>query len=105
MACGQVAVYPFVADACAALADAVNEVRVWRSTDSDLVNAYAGMVVAYGRLMRLTLAEGSYGPVHLAVVDHLIERLGQARAGEIATPVLDIVDRPHAELRREATLA
>lgn len=92
-------------DACAALADAVNEIRACRASDRELVNTYAEMVAAYSRLVRPMLAQGSHGAVHLAVIDHLIERLRQARAGEITTPVLDFVDRLHAELTRETTLA
>ena len=55
----------FVANACAALADSVNELRAAR------------------------------------VGDHLVERLDQARAGEISIPLLDIADRLHAELVRQ----
>jgi hypothetical protein len=68
----------FVADACAALADAVNEIRVSRAADTDLTSAYAEMVVAYGRLLRHHLSDSAHGPGHLAIVDHLIERLRQA---------------------------
>jgi hypothetical protein len=35
------------------------------------------------------------------VIDHLVERLGQARAGDISIPLLDIADRLHAELVRQ----
>jgi hypothetical protein len=35
------------------------------------------------------------------VIDHLIERLGQARTGEISIPLLDIADRLDAELVRQ----
>jgi hypothetical protein len=35
------------------------------------------------------------------VIDHLVERLDQARAGEISIPLLDIADRLHAELVRQ----
>lgn len=89
----------FVADACAALADAVNEVRVVRSTDEELVATYAELVVAYSRGMREQLT--AEGTARLAVIDHLVDRLRQAQAGEITLPVLDVVDRLHAELTRE----
>lgn len=34
-------------------------------------------------------------------MDHLLERLAQARCGLIAPPVLDIVDRLHGELTHD----
>jgi hypothetical protein len=37
----------------------------------------------------------------LNVIDHLVERLGQTRAGEIRIPLLNIADRLHAELVRQ----
>ena len=91
----------FVADACAAFADAVNEIRVSRAGDTDLVSAYAEMVVAYSRLLRSRPCSDRHRPAHLAIVDHLVERLRQAQNHEITTPVLDIVDRLHGELTRE----
>lgn len=91
----------FVADACAALAAAVNEIRVSRSGDQDLVSAYAEIVVAYSRLLRHQSSDDRYGSAHLAIVDHLVERLRQAQNNDITTPVLDIVDRLHGELTRE----
>ena len=39
--------------------------------------------------------------MRLAVIEHLVERLAQARNGEITTPALDIVDRLHGELTAE----
>ena len=92
----------FVADACAALADAVNQVRVSKSTDGDLVDAYAETVVTYSRLVRRRLDGDPHGSARLNIIDHLVERLRQARAGENPLPVLDIVDRLHAEITREA---
>lgn len=91
----------FVADACAALADAVNEVRLSRSTDTGLVDTYAEMVVAYSRLLRRQWAEypdHRSAVVRVNVVDHLVERLRQARDGEITVPVVDVIDRLHGEL-------
>jgi hypothetical protein len=36
----------FVADACMALADAVNQTRAWSQSDHELIDAYAEMVIA-----------------------------------------------------------
>jgi hypothetical protein len=91
----------FVADACAALADAVNELRVVRTPDTDLVDAYAELVVAYSRLVRRQLADDPTGVVRVNIIDHLLERLRQARAGEDTLPIVDLVDRLHGELTRE----
>lgn len=90
----------FVADGCAALADAANQIRLARAGDAELVNVYAEMVVAYSHLVRDGLAERGE-TVRLAIIDHLVERLRQAQTGEIAMSVLDIVDRLHGELTRE----
>jgi hypothetical protein len=83
----------FLADACAAAANAANELRVARSTDATLLEVYAELVVAYARV------EGnSYTGARRAIIDHLVERVAQALGGEIVTPVVDVVDRLHAEL-------
>lgn len=86
----------FVGDACAAFAESANRIRVGRAVERDLTAAYAEMVVAYSGLLRDRLGEP-----RTAIVDHLIMRLRQAQAGEIAVPVLDIVDRLHGELTAE----
>src|SRR5205823_5222204 len=83
----------FIADACAAVADAINEPHAWTESDPELVEVYAELVVAYARLVRPRM-EG----VRAAVIDHLIDRAGQARRGEIVTPLVDIADRLHGEL-------
>ena len=90
----------FLADACAAAA-AVNEVRVWRPNDAGLVDLYSELVLAYARLRRADIARSDHASVRLAVIDHLAERLAQARNGEITTPALDIVDRLHGDLTAE----
>ena len=88
------------ADACAAMADAVNETRLVTSGHANLVEAYAEMVVAFARLVRPRLLD--YGEtVRVAVMDHLLGRLTEARTGLIALPVLDVVDRPHGELTQD----
>ena len=87
----------FLAEACAAAADAVNELRVASAADAALVDVYAELVVAYARVER-----NSYSGARLAVIDHLIERIAQARGGEIVTPLVDIVDRLHGELTSTA---
>ena len=92
-----VAAVTFVADACAALADATNE----RPHDDELVNVYAEMVRAYAHLLRPALVEGPNATARPAVVDHLLERMRQSRAGETSLRLLDIVDQLHGELTRE----
>lgn len=91
----------FVADSCAALADAVNQLRAVRSTDADLVDVYAEMVLTYSRLVRSSRAGDPAATARANIIDHLVHRLEQARAGEITLPVLDIVDRLHAEITRQ----
>ena len=96
----------FVADACAALAEAVNQVRVVRSTDSTLVEAYTETVVAYSELVRRQLsAQDPAETVRVTIIDHLIGRVRQAQAGEITIPVLDVVDRLHGEITRQSASA
>lgn len=90
----------FVADACAAAAEAAAEPRSWRPQDVAMIDLYAELVVAYARLVRPRL-----GGVRLAVIDHLTERVAQARRGEIATPLVDIVDRLHSEVTAQPALA
>ena len=91
----------FVADACDALAEAVNRMRAVRSSDADLVDTYAELVLAYTRLVRRGLTDEPAKTARLNIVEHLVERLRQARAGEINLRVLDVVDRLHAEITRE----
>jgi hypothetical protein len=90
----------FVADGCAALAEAVNEPHVWSVADEELIAAYAAMVRVYAGLVRPTVQ----GEVTGRIIDHVLERLGQAERGQIATPVLDIVDRLHGLLVNEPAL-
>ena len=90
----------FVADACAALADAVNEPHAWSSADDDVVAAYAAMVRAYAGLVRPSFRDD----VQRRVVDHVLERLTQAARDEILTPTADIADRLHGVLAREPAL-
>lgn len=93
--------FTFVADGCAALADAMNQLRVSREGDHELEAAYAEMVVAYSRLVLHALpADRSQSP-RVQIIGHLVERLRQAQAGEVTLSVLDIVDRLHAELENE----
>ena len=73
------------------------KLRVASAADAALVDVYAELVVAYARVER-----NSYSGARLAVIDHLIERIAQARGGEIVTPLVDIVDRLHGELTSTA---
>jgi hypothetical protein len=86
--------FSFIADGCAALAQAVNEPHAWSTTDDDLVGAYAAMVRAYAALLRPAIGN----EVQLRIVDHLLDRLGEAERGDFPVPIVDIVDRLHAEL-------
>ena len=90
----------FVADACAALAEAVNGVRPTRSGDAELTNVYAEMVRAYARVVRPRLVDHGE-EVRVAVIDHLLGRLDEAQAGVRAIAVVDIIDRLHGELVRD----
>ena len=83
----------FLAEACAAAAASVMELRVARVADAALVDVYSELVVAYARVER-----NSYSGARLAVIDHLTGRIAEARGGEIVTPLVDIVDRLHGEL-------
>lgn len=68
----------FIADACAVMADAVNETRLVASGHTNLVEAYAEMVVAFARLVCPRLQDDGE-TVRVAVMDHLIDRLTEAR--------------------------
>ena len=91
----------FVANACAALADSVNELRASHVGDHLLIETYAEILRAYFNLLRQALVGDPSCAVQVKVIDHLVERLDQARAGEISIPLLDIADRLHAELVRQ----
>jgi hypothetical protein len=91
----------FVANACSVLAEAVNEPRAWSPAHDELVAAYAAMVRAYASLVRPSVQNVVQG----RIIDHVLERLGQAERGEIVTPVADIVARPHGVLVTEPVLS
>jgi hypothetical protein len=95
----------FIVDACAALADAVNETRLWRDDDSAAIAVYAELVVALATVKRPDLVADSSSSTQLAINDHLVGRIRQAQRGELVPPLLDIVDRLHAELVREPNFA
>ena len=88
----------FLADACAALAGAVNGPRLSGRSDQDLLDVYAELVLAYSRLTIRGLGEEAGGTAQVNILGHLEWRLEQARNGEITTPVIDIIDRLHGEL-------
>lgn len=91
----------FLVDVCAALADAVNEPHGWSSSDVELLTVYGEAVTALARLQRAQLAQRSGAETHIAIIDHLIERLRQVHAGENTNPIADVIDRLHAESVRE----
>jgi hypothetical protein len=88
----------FVADVCAALADSVNEIRELRPTDKTLEETYAEMLCAYASLMHPVIAGAPSSESRLAIIEHLLDRLRQARAGDINYSLLNVADRLHAEL-------
>jgi hypothetical protein len=94
----------FVADSCAALADSVNETRGWRPSDQDCIEVYAELLCAFANLTRPALVAESGSAVQLAVIEHLMERLAQARSGEFNVSVLDVADRLHAELTHQPSI-
>ena len=75
--------------------------RVSRVGDHLLIATYAEMLRAYSNLLRPAFAGDPECATQVKVIDHLVERLDQARAGEISIPLLDIADRRHAELVRQ----
>jgi hypothetical protein len=86
----------FLADACDAAADQVAE---GGDDDPELVVVYAELVASYARVLRPEVTKLPEGSVAWpSVVDHLLERLGQARRGEITLPLVEIADRLHGEL-------
>jgi hypothetical protein len=91
----------FVADSCAALADSVNETREWHPSDQARIEAYAELLSCYANLTRPVLAADPGSATQLAVIEHLMKRLAEARAGEINMPVPDVADRLHAELTHQ----
>jgi hypothetical protein len=95
----------FVADACAAVAELVNETHLWHSGDQLVTETYAELLVAFANLVRPDLIADANSGTQLAIIDHLVERLRQARAGEFNVPVLDVADRLHAELTRQPVSA
>ena len=96
--------FSFVADACVSLAAAVNEPHAWTAGHAKLVATYAGVVRAYAALLRPAMACEPHGEVRLRIVDHLLERLGQAERGERLVSVADVADRLHGELVNEPAL-
>ena len=92
--------FAFVADACAALADLVNETRLSRSSDQVMIETYAELLVTFANVSRPYLAADSSSSTQLEIIDHLVERLRQSQGGEFNVRVLDVADRLHAELAR-----
>jgi hypothetical protein len=90
----------FIADASAALANAVNEPHAWSTAHEELVAAYAALVRAYAGLVLSSVRD----EVQVRIIDHVLMRLGQSERGEILTPVAEIVDRLHGLLASEPVL-
>src|SRR3989442_14998006 len=94
---------PFVEDACAAAADAVNEIRLAGPAKTDLDEVYAELVGALARLRRSVIAAGPSGQIRVKIVDHLLMRLHEASEGQVAIRIVDIADRLHGELTSDKT--
>jgi hypothetical protein len=86
----------FVAAACAAAAEQANRIRVAGPGHRDLARVYAELVVAYSHLVRRDLDD----LVRSNIIEHLVGRVREAQNGDVAIPLLDVVDRLHAELTR-----
>lgn len=92
----------FLEEACAALADEVNTMHEWTESDDETLSVYAVAVTALARLRLLELADEPGARAQVAIIEHLIERVRQAQAGEIQFRLADVVDRLHAEALCEA---
>jgi hypothetical protein len=82
-----------------------NETPPWKADDSAAIGVYAELVVALANLKRPDLVADGSSSTQLAINDHLVHRIRQAQRGELVPPLLDIVDRLHAELLREPSFA
>ncbi|MGO8870109.1 MAG: hypothetical protein ACLQPH_01680 [Acidimicrobiales bacterium] len=91
----------FLVDACAALADEVNGPHAWTASDEELLAVYAETASALARLRRAQLDRRPRCGVQIAVLDHLMVRVRQTRAGEIEFRLADVVDRLHAAATSE----
>ncbi len=89
----------FLADACHALAEAVNAIRVARPEREEAVAVYAELVGAYARF-KLERIDAEISEVDRNIVAHLLERIHEARANEYPIPLADIVDQLHARVEQ-----
>src|SRR5438874_1447853 len=81
------------------LADAIPDTDVGDPERAELTAVYAEVVCAYARIVRpefALLPEGS--EVWPRVIDHLLERVRQARAGEISLDLPDIAEQLQARI-------
>ena len=89
----------FLEDACAALAEAVSEMRDGAPGSEELAVVYGEVVGAYARLLREELSRmPETSPAGLNIVDHLLERLRQVRSRECTIEVAEIADQLHGRL-------
>jgi hypothetical protein len=89
----------FLSDACHALAEAVNAVRVASPEREQAVEVYADLVGAYARF-KLGRPGTTIEEVDRNIIAHLLERTRESRAGETAIPLADIVDQLHARVEQ-----
>ncbi len=93
----------FLENACATLAEVLEDTPPLSPTRDAVALVYAEVVGAYARLVREELSRvPEMSPVWFHVVDHLLERMRQVRAQEIAIDAAEIASQLHARVR-EAT--
>ncbi len=87
----------FVADACAVMGRCRERDPTGHRRASRPRRGLCREVAAVARLFCSRLLDDSE-TVRIAVIDHLLDRLTEARTGLNALSVLDVVDRLHGEL-------
>jgi len=85
----------FLADACRALAGAVNSIGVAGPAREEMVEVYAELVGAYARF-KVGRVDADISQVDRDILAHLLERIREARAGETPISLADIADQLHA---------
>lgn len=89
----------FLASACAALAEALEDTVALGPNRDELAAVYAEVVGAYARLLRAEVARmPEMSRVWFDVVDHLLGRLKQVRDREILLDHVEVASQLHARL-------
>ena len=84
-----------LADACHAVAEAVNSVHVPGPGQQALVDVYAELVGAYASVQ---IGHSEVSETKRNIMAHLLERIRQAPGGEIEMPLAGIADQLHARV-------